>query len=65
MKENFKNKKEILEVFVSYYQRGNFIKQGEHIMKIDKVEVFGWEAAIRGMRNPLNSWNNLGFTLCI
>jgi hypothetical protein len=26
-------------------------------MKIDKVEVFGWEAAIRGMRNPLNSWN--------
>jgi len=34
-------------------------------MKIDKVEVFCWEAAIRGMRNPLNSWNNLGFTLCI
>lgn len=31
-------------------------------MKIDKVEVFGWEAAIRGMRNPLNSWNNSGFT---
>ncbi|SQC01459.1 hypothetical protein [Clostridium tetanomorphum] len=26
-------------------------------MKIDKVEVFGWEAAIRGMRNPMNSWN--------
>jgi hypothetical protein len=26
-------------------------------MKIDKIEVFGWEAAIRGMRNPLNSWN--------
>lgn len=25
-------------------------------MKIDKVQVFGWEAAIRGMRNPLNSW---------
>jgi hypothetical protein len=25
-------------------------------MKIDKVETFGWEAAIRGMRNPLNSW---------
>lgn len=25
-------------------------------MKIDKIEVFGWEAAIRGMRNPLNSW---------
>ncbi|MGE5627556.1 MAG: hypothetical protein ACM3X7_05485 [Solirubrobacterales bacterium] len=26
-------------------------------MKIDKVEVFGFEAAIRGMRNPLNSWD--------
>ncbi|NMM62551.1 hypothetical protein HBE96_07570 [Clostridium sp. P21] len=26
-------------------------------MKIDKVQVFGWEAAIRGMRNPMNSWD--------
>ena len=26
-------------------------------MKIDKIEVFGWEAAIRGMRNPMNSWD--------
>ncbi len=25
-------------------------------MKIDKTEVFGWDAAIRGMRNPLESW---------
>lgn len=25
-------------------------------MKIDKIEIFGWEAAIRGMRNPMNSW---------
>lgn len=24
---------------------------------IDKVEVFGWEAAIRGMRNSFNSWD--------
>ena len=23
---------------------------------IENTEVFGWEAAIRGMRNPLNSW---------
>lgn len=23
---------------------------------IENVEVFGWEAAIRGMRNPMNSW---------
>jgi len=26
------------------------------MIKIDKTEVFGWEAAIRGMRNPMNSW---------
>lgn len=23
---------------------------------INNVEIFGWEAAIRGMRNPMNSW---------
>lgn len=27
------------------------------MIKIDKTEVFGWEAAIRGMRNPMNSWD--------
>lgn len=26
------------------------------MIKIDKVDVFGWQAAIRGMRNPLESW---------
>lgn len=26
------------------------------MIKIKNVEVFGWEAAIRGMRNPMNSW---------
>lgn len=26
------------------------------MLKIEKTEVYGWEAAIRGMRNPLNSW---------
>lgn len=26
------------------------------MIKIENVEVIGWEAAIRGMRNPLNSW---------
>lgn len=26
------------------------------MIKIENVEVFGWEAAIRGMRNPKNSW---------
>lgn len=26
------------------------------MIKIENVEVMGWEHAIRGMRNPLNSW---------
>lgn len=26
-------------------------------MKIDKIEVYGFEPTIRGMRNPLNSWD--------
>lgn len=26
------------------------------MMKIEKPEVYGWKAAIRGMRNPMNSW---------
>lgn len=27
------------------------------MIKIDHTETFGWEAAIRGMRNPMNSWD--------
>ena len=27
------------------------------MIKIEKTEVFGWDAAIRGLRNPLNSWD--------
>lgn len=26
------------------------------MLKIEHTEVIGWEAAIRGMRNPMNSW---------
>ena len=26
-------------------------------MKIDKTEIYGFEAAIRGARNPMNSWD--------
>ena len=26
------------------------------MIKLEHTEIFGWEAAIRGMRNPLNSW---------
>lgn len=27
------------------------------MLKIEKTETYGWEAAIRGMRNPMNSWD--------
>ena len=27
------------------------------MLKIENVDIFGWEAAIRGMRNPMNSWD--------
>ena len=26
------------------------------MIEIENVKVLGWEAAIRGMRNPMNSW---------
>lgn len=26
------------------------------MIKVESIDVFGWEAAIRGMRNPMNSW---------
>lgn len=26
------------------------------MIKIENIETYGWEAAIRGMRNPLDSW---------
>ncbi len=27
------------------------------MIKIEHVEIYGWEAAVRGMRNPKNSWD--------
>ena len=27
------------------------------MIKIENTKVYGWEPAIRGMRNPLNSWD--------
>ena len=27
------------------------------MLKVENVETYGWEAAIRGMRNPMNSWD--------
>lgn len=28
------------------------------MINIERTETYGWEAAIRGMRNPMNSWAN-------
>lgn len=27
------------------------------MIKIEKTDIYGWEAAIRGLRNPMNSWD--------
>ena len=27
------------------------------MIKIENIETYGWEASIRGMRNPMNSWD--------
>lgn len=34
------------------------------MIKIEKTEVVGWETAIRGMRNPMNSWELSDSQLC-
>lgn len=36
----------------------------EEMIKIENVDVFGWEPAIRGMRNPMNSWDKSDSGLC-
>lgn len=39
------------------------------MLKIESTESYGWEAAIRGMRNPMNSWDKsdsqFGYRLAI
>lgn len=34
------------------------------MIKLENAEVMGWEHAIRGMRNPLNSWQKSDSFLC-
>ena len=34
------------------------------MIKFENVEVMGWEAAIRGMRNPMNSWKKSDSFFC-
>lgn len=35
------------------------------MIKFENVEVVGWEAAIRGMRNPMNSWSKSDSGYCM
>ena len=35
------------------------------MLKIENTEVLGWEHAIRGMRNPMNSWEKSDSTISI
>ena len=32
------------------------------MIKIENVDIYGWEAAIRGARNPMNSWDRTDTT---
>ena len=34
------------------------------MIKLEKTDVYGWEAAIRGMRNPMNSWDKSDSKWC-
>lgn len=34
------------------------------MIKLEKTEVVGWEHAIRGMRNPKNSWDRMDSEFC-
>ena len=34
------------------------------MIKVEKIDVWGFEHAIRGMRNPMNSWDKSDTLLC-
>lgn len=34
------------------------------MLKVENVDTIGWEPAIRGMRNPMNSWANSDSGVC-
>lgn len=34
------------------------------MIKIENIEIMGWEHAIRGMRNPMNSWEKSDSGIC-
>ena len=29
------------------------------MIKVENIETYGWESAIRGMRNPMTSWDKM------
>ena len=35
------------------------------MIKFENTDVVGWEAAIRGMRNPMNSWEKSDSEKCL
>ena len=35
------------------------------MIKIENTDVYGWEAAIRGARNPMNSWDKMDSVDCM
>lgn len=35
------------------------------MIKVENIEVFGFEPAIRGMRNPMNSWDKSDSVFCM
>lgn len=34
------------------------------MIKIEKIDTYGWEAAVRGARNPMNSWDRSDSHYC-
>lgn len=34
------------------------------MIKVENIEIWGWESAIRGMRNPMNSWEKSDTLYC-
>lgn len=39
------------------FKRPTFMSGGEAMIKFENASVVGWESAVRGMRNPLESWS--------
>lgn len=46
----------MMVTFLTWNYPNNILCGGIDMIKIENVDVTGWEHAIRGMRNPMNSW---------